>query len=191
MLDLLVRLESGETPEGETELAAIPDVAQLVSDASFTSPWRRKNTDQLTRLPFADAIYRLSPGTWLISPGDQPEVTLRLAIVMPGVLPLGGSGSLQLVTLLRGQRREELLMDLLRASPRNDWIQSLRSTWHWGDGVDWTPAGSGTPRIHRAMVLALWSGKSSARVYRRFLRFCDRNGRRKQRHARAFDSGGF
>ena len=29
----------------------------------------------------------------------------------------------------------------------NDWIQSLRSTWHWGDGVDWTPAGSGPPEF--------------------------------------------
>ena len=98
-------------------------------------------------LPFTDPIYRLAPGTWLISPGEVPEVTLRLAIAMPNVLPLGGGGSTQLVALLRGQRREELLIELLEGSPITAWLRSLRSTWHWSEDVEWTPAGSGPPEF--------------------------------------------
>lgn len=61
----------------------------------------------MTPLPFTDPIYRLAPGAWLISPGDEAEITLRLGVATPIVLPLGGSGSTQLVTRLRwhGERK--------------------------------------------------------------------------------------
>ena len=96
------------------------------------------------RCPFPDPVYRLAPGAWLVPPGDDAEITLRLAVAMPNVLPLGGSGSTQLVTQL-GDSSEELLVELLDASPVTEWLRSLRPIWHWDRDVEWTPAGSGSP----------------------------------------------
>lgn len=149
LLDLLTRLESGATPEGEPGPGPIPDVSEPGARTSGPAVGRLGSGSgrQMTPLSFADPIYRLAPGTWLISPGEDAEITLRLAVAMPDVLPFGGSGSTQLVTLLRGQRREELLIKLLNASPITAWLRSLRSTWDWPDDPEWTPAGSGSPEF--------------------------------------------
>ena len=132
LLDLLVRLESGETPEGEPDLDPIPDVSEPVKAAptSNAATIGDGNTQGMKLLPFTDPIYRLAPGSWLIPPDDEAEVTFRLAVAMPNVLPLGGSGSTQLITQLRGQRREELLVELLDASSITKWLRSLESIWH-------------------------------------------------------------
>ena len=151
LLDLLIRLESGETPEGESDMGPIPDVSEPGSGPSILDDRHLGSGSHqgMTPLPFTDPIYRLAPGAWLIPPGEEAEITLRLAVAMPNVLPLGGSGSTQLVTQLRGQRREELLIELLDASPVSTWLRSLRSTWNWSEDehVDWTPAGSGSPEF--------------------------------------------
>jgi Fic family protein len=146
LLDLLVRLESGETPEGEPEPGPIPDVSRAGSGALASDSMRLGpgSSQERIPLPFTDQIYRLAPGSWLVEPSDQAEITLRLAVAMPNVLPIGGAGSTQLVTQLRGQRREEFLIKLLDNSPITAWLRSLRPTWHWIEDVDWTPAGSGS-----------------------------------------------
>jgi hypothetical protein len=149
LLDLLVRLESGETPEGEPDLDPIPDVSEpdnvaLTSDVANVG---YGNAQSMTPLPFTDPIFRLAPGSWLISPGDEAEVTFRLSVAMPNVLPLGGSGSTQLITQLRGQRREDFLAELLDVSSVTRWLRSLQSIWHWDDDVEWIPAGSGPPEF--------------------------------------------
>jgi Fic family protein len=146
LLDLLVRLESGETPEGEPEPGPVPDVSGAASGALASDSMRLGPGSGQERipLPFTDQIYRLAPGSWLAGSNDQAEITLRLAVAMPNVLPIGGVGSTQLVTQLRGQRREELLIKLLDDSPITAWLRSLRPTWHWSEEVDWTPAGSGS-----------------------------------------------
>jgi Fic family protein len=147
LLDLLIRLESGETPEGEPDLEPIPDASEpdkVVPGREFE---HLSGGQRLAPLPFTDPVYRLAPGAWLVPPGDDAEITLRLAVAMPNVLPLGGSGSTQLVTQLRGQRREELLVELLDASPVTEWLRSLRPIWHWDRDVEWTPAGSGSPEF--------------------------------------------
>jgi Fic family protein len=148
LLDLLIRLESGEAPEGEPDQSPIPDVSEALSGESALASERLGSVGgHITRLPFTDPIYRLAPGVWLVSPGEEPEITLRLAVAMPTVLPLGGSGSMQVVTRLRGQRREELLIELLDTSSITTWLRSLQSIWHWSEDVDWTPTGSGSPEF--------------------------------------------
>jgi Fic family protein len=149
LLDLLVRLESGEAPEGEPGLGPIPDVAEADTGESDLVVGRlgSDSGQRITLLPFTDPIYRLAPGSWFTSPGEEPEITLRLAVAMPTVLPLGGSGSMQIVTRLRGQRREELLIQLLDASPITAWLRSLQSVWQWREDIDWTPTGSGSPEF--------------------------------------------
>ena len=149
LLDLLIRLESGEAPEGEPDPGPIPDVSEADSGESGLASGRLGSASgqKITPLPFTDPIYRLAPGSWLVSSGEEPEITLRLAVAMPTVLPLGGSGSMQLMTRLRGQRREELLIELLDASPITTWLRSLQSMWHWREDVDWTPTGSGSPEF--------------------------------------------
>lgn len=151
LLDLLTRLESGEAPEGEPDPGPIPEASKsgsgtfgrAVERGDITSP----SGQQMTPLTFSDPIYRLAPGTWLVPSGDESEITLRLAVAMPNVLPLGGIGTPQLVTRLRGQRREEFLIELLDASPITSWLRALRTTWHWPDDPEWTPAGSGSPEF--------------------------------------------
>ena len=149
LLDLLVRLESGEAPEGEPGLGPIPDVAEADLGESDLVVGRLGSDrgQRITPLPLTDPIYRLAPGSWLTSLGEEPEITLRLAVAMPTVLPLGGSGSMQIVTRLRGQRREELLIQLLDASPITAWLRSLQSVWQWREDIDWTPTGSGSPEF--------------------------------------------
>jgi Fic family protein len=149
LLGLLARLESGEAPEDQPELGVIPDISESEHGAPareiiFVGP----DVEHLmTSLPSTDPIYRLAPGAWLVNPGEQPEITLRVAVAMPNVLPLGGSGSTQLVTRMRGQRREELLIGLLDSSPITAWLRSIRSIWHWQNDAEWTLAGSGSPEF--------------------------------------------
>jgi Fic family protein len=146
LFDLLDRLESGEQIAGESDLGPIPDVSPPDEEApALDGQLAGSNrVNQVRQLPFTDPIYRLAPGSWLSPPGEDAEVTLRLAVAMPNVLPLGGSGSAQLVTQLRGQKREEFLIELLETSPLTAWLRTLRSTWHWDDDVEWTPTGSGS-----------------------------------------------
>jgi Fic family protein len=149
LLDVLIRLESGDVPEGEPDLGPIPDVSEITTDVINELGWHIGSVGdlQITPLPFADAIYRLGPGSWLIPPGEQAEITFRLAVAMPTALPYGGGGSTQLVTRLRGQRREEFLIDLLETSPVTKWLRSLQSIWHWDEEVVWVPAGVGSPEF--------------------------------------------
>jgi hypothetical protein len=127
------RLESVETVESN-------GVAMQVDD-----PHERS---RIVRPPFTDPIFRLGPGSWLITPGEDPEISVRLAVALPNVMPMGGSGSTQLITTLRGQRREEFLAGILDASAVTAWLRSLRPIWHWPEDVDWTPVGgSGSPEF--------------------------------------------
>jgi Fic family protein len=145
LLDLISRLEAGEVPEGEPDPDPIPDVSLLLE----TTQVDEQITQPISSLSFTDPIYRLAPGSWLISPGEEPELTLRVAVALPNVLPIGGSGSTQLVTQLRGQRREELLSSVLEASSVTSWLRSLGPIWHWDEREKpvWTPAGSGSPEF--------------------------------------------
>jgi hypothetical protein len=149
LLDLLMGLESGEAPDDEADPGPIPDVSKPdnrvsgAGDQAFGPAGRRR----MTPLPFTDPIYRLAPGAWLTPPGEDADITFRLAVAAPNVLPLGGSASTQLVTQLRGQRREDLLVELLHASPITEWLRSLRSIWHWSDDAEWTPVGTGSPEF--------------------------------------------
>jgi hypothetical protein len=145
LFDLLSRLEAGEGLEHESEDERTPDNSEPYPVAEYVaSPYE---SGAITRLPFTDSIYRLGPGSWLVPLGEAPDLTARLAVALPSVLPMGGTGSTQLVTRLRGQRREELLVRLLNASPVTTWLRSLRSTWHWTEDVDWITVGSGSPEF--------------------------------------------
>lgn len=144
LLDLIARLEAGEPPEGEPDPEPIPDISLAMETEGEQQTLRPMST-----LAFTDPIYRLAPNSWLISPGEEAELTLRVAVALPNVLPMGGSGSSQLVTQLRGQRREELLCALLDDSSITSWLRSLSAIWHWDEHEDlvWTPAGSGSPEF--------------------------------------------
>lgn len=149
LFELLTRLEEGEPAEGQPDLEPLPDVSQTESSSvRVVDEQSQLGGEGLKRrLPYSDPIYRLAPGSWLAPPGEEPDLTLRVAIALPGVLPIGGSGSTQIVTKLRGQRREELLVDLLNASPLTPWLRSFSAKWHWADHPDWLPLGSGSPEF--------------------------------------------
>jgi len=137
LLDLLARLESGEYPEeGERESPPI------------SIPRARSATggeQTVVRLPSTDGVLlRLGPGSWLNPPSDAPEVMLRVAVALPSVLPLFGGNSAERATLLRGQKREECLLDLLEHSPITEELHRLERVWGGVSGANWEPAGTGT-----------------------------------------------
>jgi Fic family protein len=149
LLDLIDRLESAEAPEGELARGSIPDVSDAEPemfniDEEGIGPRGQHHMD---RLAFTDQIYRLGPGSWLIPPTPEPEITIRLAAALPNVLPLGGSGSTQIVTQLRGQRREEFLAELLDTWPMTAWLRSFHSSPNPMENVGWIPVGSNPPEF--------------------------------------------
>lgn len=140
LLDLLARLESGEYPEeDEREILpiSIPRARPAVGGAQ-----------SVTKLPWTDELFtRMGPSSWLIPPSDTPEVMLRVAIALPSV-PFGfGANSGERATLLRGQRREDRLMDLLEHSPITEQLHRLERVWGGTLGGKWEATGTGTPEF--------------------------------------------
>ncbi len=138
LLALLARLESGEYPEedegGEGEAPPIPRARPAIGGEQTVAP-----------LPWTDEVFvRLGPHSWLIPPSDTPEVTVRVAVALPSVLPGLGGNSAEQATLLRGQRREERLVALLEHSPITEQLHRLERAWGGASGATWEPAGTGT-----------------------------------------------
>jgi Fic family protein len=139
LLDLISRLESGESPDAVEQPATLPDVSPSAENSGSDQV-----LEAISTLAFSDPIYRLAPGSWLIPPGEA-ELTLRVAAAMPSVLPIGGMGSQQ-AGQLRAQEREALLSSLLETSPITAWLRSLGQVWHWPEDSQptWTPVGAGS-----------------------------------------------
>ncbi len=137
LLDLLARLDSGEDPEegeGERSPISIPRARPATG-----------GEQTVARLPWTDEVLvRLGPGSWLIPPSEPPEVALRVAIALPSVLAGLGGNSAERATLLRGQKREERLLDLLEHSPITELLHRLEIVWGGTSGAKWGAAGTGT-----------------------------------------------
>lgn len=140
LLDLLARLESGEYPEegdegeGEPPFVSIPRARPAAG-----------GEQTVARLPWTDELFvRLAPGSWLSPPAETPEVTLRVAVALPSVLFGFGGNAAEQATLLRGQKREERLVDLLEHSPITEQLHRLEHVWGGTLGAKWEAAGTGT-----------------------------------------------
>ena len=138
LLDLLARLESGEYPED--------DDADEGQAPSIPSPRARPATggeQTVAALPWTDALFaRLGPGAWLLPPSDPPEVTFRVAVALPSPLFGFGGNAVERVTLLRGQKRERRLVELLEHSPITEQLRQLEHIWGGTHGTRWEAAGS-------------------------------------------------
>jgi Fic family protein len=136
LLELIARLESGEYPDEEEKPGPIADPrARPASGGEQTA----------APLPWNDGVLvRLGPGSWLTPPTDTPEVTLRIAVALPNVIPGLGGNSPERATLLRGQKREERLCDLLENSPITEQLRGLEHVWGGTAGAKWEAAGTGT-----------------------------------------------
>ena len=140
LLDLLARLESGEYPEEHEEDEGEPPPISIPRARPATS-----GGQPVAQLPWTDDLFaRLGPGSWLIPPSDTPEVSLRVAVALPGVLLGFGGNSAERATLLRGQRREDRLIDLLEHSPITEQLHRLEHVWGGSLGAKWEAAGTGT-----------------------------------------------
>lgn len=140
LLDLLARLESGEYPEEDEKGEGEPPFVSIPRARPATG-----GEQTVARLPWTDELFvRLAPGSWLSPPGETPEVTLRVAVALPRVLFGFGGNSAEPATLLRGQKREERLVDLLEHSPITDQLHRLEHVWGGTLGARWEAAGTGT-----------------------------------------------
>ncbi len=139
LLALLARLEAGDLPDDEPEEERRSSPDRRIPDEGEQSATALSGADMLAQ--------RLGPGSWLVPPADPPDVTLRVAVAVPDVLPMMGWGDGGPVTLLRGQRREALIVDRLVSSPVTVWLHSLAETWGWDGTPEWVPVGTGSPEL--------------------------------------------
>jgi hypothetical protein len=103
-------------------------------------------------------IYRLSPSSWLGQIGpDSPEISLRVAIELPG--PPSARWSGDFATQMRGQQREEWLTEMLEAAPFTAWLRERRAEWPW-DTADpkWDIRGSGNAELTELVFVPRWQG---------------------------------
>ena len=137
LLDLLAHLDSGEYPEGDEEGGGEPLPSPKARPASA-------GEQTVKPLPSTDDfLFRLRPGSWF-SPPEVPELTLRVTVALPSVLPGIGANSAERTTLLRGQKREERLTDLLEHSPITEQLHQLERVWGGVTGARWEATGIGT-----------------------------------------------
>lgn len=82
-------------------------------------------------------MQQLGPYSWLSGYGPKiPDVTLRVVVALPAVSASVYSG--ELATAIRGETREEFLMDLLESSEFTKWLRTVSEsapknpepTWH-------------------------------------------------------------
>lgn len=149
LLDLIIQTESGESLEGQRDVGPITGISGPVGGASSLGDKRLtlSSGPLITPLTYTDAVHRLGPGSWLTPVSDESQVAVRLAIAMPDVISRGNGGSTRLATQLRGQRREELLTQLLRTSSLTSWLQSISAKLKLTAETTWTPYGSGSPEF--------------------------------------------
>ena len=99
--------------------------------------------------------------------GHQPDITLRVAVALPGVLPhIGGREPRRVgVTRLDGEARERVIEQALNLSPLTTWLIAQREVWHWDEGeLLWGAYGSGYPEYTEYRFLPLWSSLAGDRV---------------------------
>jgi hypothetical protein len=112
-------------------------------------------------------ISRLAPGSWLVPPGaNAPELTLRVAVAIPGTLsPL--EPPIEVVTRLRGDAREDLLLQTLEQSPFTRWFNDQDAVWHWQGTPSWAVVGAGLADLTQAVLQPRWSHLSKPSILAR------------------------
>lgn len=112
-------------------------------------------------------ISELAPQRYAVPPwasmGGGAELTLRVCTALPGEGKLLQPTS-DLVTQLRGERREDLLAQLLEDSALTAWLQDLKPVWHWKDSPVWEPYGSGSPEFTDLIWQPDWSDGRQPRI---------------------------
>jgi len=108
-------------------------------------------------LRFPEILIR-GPTSWLLDVGpERPELTLRVLIALPGVLPLMGGGGPEQITQLRGEARENLIRGVLGGSQLTRWLTEQRETWHWTDEPSWQVHGNSNVELTELRFLPQWS----------------------------------
>jgi hypothetical protein len=101
-------------------------------------------------------MYRLGPSSWLGAlSGSQPaELILRAAIALPAVTL--STYSHDIATALRGQDREQFLLETLEHSAITHWLNTLKESWHWEHESHWEVHGSGQPDLTQLIFRPQW-----------------------------------
>jgi hypothetical protein len=107
-------------------------------------------------LRFPEILMR-GPTSWLLDVDpERPELTLRVLVALPGVLPLMGGGGPEQVTQLRGEVRERLIKEALDASHLTSWLSALGDTWHWTDTPTWQVHGNSNVELTELRFVPEW-----------------------------------
>jgi len=134
LLELIARLESGDLSE---------EVHGPIADSGALPASGGEQT--AAPLPWNDGVLvRLGPSSWLTPPTDTPGISLRVAVAIPTVIPGLSGNPVERATVLRGQKREERLRDLLANSPITEHLRDLEHVWDQTADAKWEAAGTGT-----------------------------------------------
>lgn len=105
------------------------------------------------------------PTSWFQWSGpSQPDVTFRIAVALPGVVPQMGTAA-DRVTRLRGEARERLIEEALNQSPVTTYLNAQREVWHWQDGeTSWGAYGNGYPEFTEYRFVPIWPDLADDRI---------------------------
>ncbi len=104
-------------------------------------------------------ISRLAPGSWLVPLGpDVPDLTMRVAAAIPGSLPLMHYSG-KIAARLRGEAREDVILETLNALPLTKWLTAQQTVWHWEGDPQWEVVGSGSAEFTQAVFRPTWANE--------------------------------
>jgi hypothetical protein len=101
-------------------------------------------------------IYYCGPTSWCQWSGpDFPDVTLRIAVALPGAVEQPFRDH---VSRLQGERRETSVLEALNRSPLTRWLMAQKENWNWDDEPGWYAYGSGYPDLSEFRFVPSWKG---------------------------------
>lgn len=88
------------------------------------------------------SLTNFGPSTWCtFGAANRPEVILRVVASSPGVLELR-SNQPDFATRLRGEEREQVILDSLERSSFTHWLVAQQESWHWEGAPGWEVIGA-------------------------------------------------
>jgi hypothetical protein len=144
----------GEVVPSPTRLRGVGESDPPAAEA--TTPATEADTKFLAGPRGKLPIYFYGPTSWFPWSGAvQTDVTLRVAVALPGVLEMRGASVG--VTRLHGEPREHLIEGALNLSSLTTWLRAQREVWHWGEEeTSWEAYGSGYPEFTEYRFAPSW-----------------------------------
>ncbi len=133
-------------------------VARAMNDASTSHAPSDARTSG-SAIAGVSPMAGFGPSEWVSRQGTNgPEIVLRAAFGAPHPPQLGASTTAaEGVSVLRGEDREDLLVDVFNACELTAKLDALRNDWHWHETQGWEAlGGSGGSELTELRVRLQW-----------------------------------